>query len=280
MFDRETRRPRGFGFVTFEDASVCDQLLQMGNSMNHISNNELLIGRMEMRGKMMEIKKAQPRSLLQDYSSSSRYVNGTAYYDNSAMTNTSPDYFSQNIEPDYAVQFDSQQQYDRFDQHHYQENTSFDASGAYGFAPPTPSPYYNVGNSTPVTPQAAYDIAHHMMFLSQLLATPTLINAAPHIVSPMVASPMMLYGQQQQQSFSHYRNDFRDGTVLESVSENIDQSKSDLKSPSKKVLQTGKPFQIGGAVFYPEKSPLSPSIRQSKPDLSVEDNVSVPVTPL
>jgi RNA recognition motif-containing protein len=48
MFDRITTRSRGFGFVTFEDPACCSRLLGFG--------------RVEMRGKWVEIKSAEPKS--------------------------------------------------------------------------------------------------------------------------------------------------------------------------------------------------------------------------
>lgn len=48
MYDRVTGRSRGFGFVTFHDSSVVSQL----------------VGRLlEMRGKTIEVKAAQPKQI-------------------------------------------------------------------------------------------------------------------------------------------------------------------------------------------------------------------------
>lgn len=54
MFDRETRRSRGFGFVTFEDPEVCRKLLTSGGG-------DGTTGRLEMQGKICEVKSAQPK---------------------------------------------------------------------------------------------------------------------------------------------------------------------------------------------------------------------------
>jgi RNA-binding protein Musashi len=51
MFDRMTSRSRGFGFITFEDPTVCTSLLGSDN-----------VGRVEMRGKVVEIKSAEPKA--------------------------------------------------------------------------------------------------------------------------------------------------------------------------------------------------------------------------
>jgi len=54
MYDRETRNSRGFGFVTFDDPDVSKSLLQMGNHADGI-------GRLNMRGKTCEVKRAEPK---------------------------------------------------------------------------------------------------------------------------------------------------------------------------------------------------------------------------
>jgi len=54
MFDRETRRSRGFGFVTYVNPDVAKSLLQMGSHGDGI-------GRLVMRGKTCEVKAAAPK---------------------------------------------------------------------------------------------------------------------------------------------------------------------------------------------------------------------------
>lgn len=54
MFDRQKRRPRGFGFVTYTNPDVSKSLLQMGNGGDGI-------GRLVMRGKTCEVKTASPK---------------------------------------------------------------------------------------------------------------------------------------------------------------------------------------------------------------------------
>ena len=54
MIDRETRRSRGFGFVTFAESQVAQSILAIGGGTDGI-------GRLEMRGKVCEVKPAEPR---------------------------------------------------------------------------------------------------------------------------------------------------------------------------------------------------------------------------
>jgi hypothetical protein len=58
MIDRETRRSRGFGFVTFEDPNVARQLLDARvPDMDHVEG----VGRVYMQTKLCEIKAAEPK---------------------------------------------------------------------------------------------------------------------------------------------------------------------------------------------------------------------------
>jgi hypothetical protein len=58
MFDRETYRSRGFGFVTFKDEQVSRSILDVGGG---IHNQQHQTSRIEMRGKMIEVKPATPK---------------------------------------------------------------------------------------------------------------------------------------------------------------------------------------------------------------------------
>lgn len=64
MFDRDTHRSRGFGFVSFHDPAVCEQILRMGNEEAGLSSTDgrgVASGHLNMRGKIIEVKSAQPK---------------------------------------------------------------------------------------------------------------------------------------------------------------------------------------------------------------------------
>ena len=290
MFDRETRRPRGFGFVTYEDANVCDYLVQMGNEDHDSKDLSFMIGRMEMRGKVMEIKRAQPkmptapRQQMPSYSY--HHQHSIPYYNMEAQG-----YFEQQKQQgdEYDASYGSYeqpQQYSNLENNRPSQHHHNHRGYTVPPTPPTPSPYfYSVNPSTPVTPQVAFDMAHHMMFYSQLLATPSLMHQQTNMVSPMMASPMLVYGHQPQQ-YQQFQNAFCNDPIPESVHESeldppdlqptlspesASTAPTIIVSPTRK----GKPFSIAGATFFPEGSggspglppPLSPNMRRAKPGL-------------
>lgn len=318
MFDRETRKPRGFGFVTFEDVNVCHRLLQNGELENEHSLHEekggedsdavnaacQRSGRLSMRGKIIEVKAAQPKSPLSR--SQPNHKHPPHQFDEAP-------YGSADV-PATVHAMDSRFQHHQ-SQHHMYGYELYDLAAKhpatlphlhypasiYGFAaPPTPVPYafvapptpvpcafvtpptpvpYFADPMTPMTPQAMIDMAHHMLFYSHLLATPSLMSP---LISPMMSpmmssmmSPMMSpmvsgcnhphHFSQQYHPYSHmYHNAQVPATPAPPVVPDV------TKLPAvSKVPQAGKPFRIGGATFYPEKGPPSPTMQPVKSSRTV-----------
>lgn len=241
MFDRETRKPRGFGFITFDDPEICRRLLSTGqmSTLDEDMQSEYSpmheSGRLYMRGKLIEIKAAQPKEPEQKAAPQSAFL-PTKYY--------------QYPSPQYDASYTFGAKYSATLPHaNYSPNM-------YGFTvPPTPI-HYSATPSTPVTPQAAMDMAHHMLFYSQLLATPTLISP---MMSPMM-SPMGMgynhhyhnYSQEFQANRQHV--DFsKEKNGVSEVSASTAPSVSDIKPDSLMTHNPVSSFRIGGATFYPEE---------------------------
>ena len=61
MFDKATKRSRGFGFITYDDPNVCQHLLDLGQQAPNGDPSQKNSGYLEMRGKIIELKRAQPK---------------------------------------------------------------------------------------------------------------------------------------------------------------------------------------------------------------------------
>ncbi len=61
MFDRETQKPRGFGFVTFEEPEVALKLLSMGHEGETPPPGGFTSGRIKMYERICEVKASEPK---------------------------------------------------------------------------------------------------------------------------------------------------------------------------------------------------------------------------
>eukprot|EP00531_Pseudo-nitzschia_arenysensis_P015760 CAMPEP_0116130954 /NCGR_PEP_ID=MMETSP0329-20121206/8750_1 /TAXON_ID=697910 /ORGANISM="Pseudo-nitzschia arenysensis, Strain B593" /LENGTH=346 /DNA_ID=CAMNT_0003625357 /DNA_START=264 /DNA_END=1304 /DNA_ORIENTATION=- len=122
MFDRVTRRSRGFGFVTYANPDVSRSLLQMGNQGDGI-------GRLVMRGKTCEVKAAAPRG-----QAPSR--GGKGYRNNRNVPRNQQQAQSQQV-PSFVHhdQFPAMYQNDNFNVP-YPQGVYATAPGVQGYAPP------------------------------------------------------------------------------------------------------------------------------------------------
>jgi hypothetical protein len=340
MFDRETRRSRGFGFITFKDPGVCANLLRTGIEDDTIPTPPSNL--LEMRGKMIEIKVSQPKPSGHSSQSSPPVrpsSNNEPRQQQQQLQQHHQQYnhhrhhhgATQQTTPQYAPPYDHVAKFSATLQHHDQitslhhstnRHANNNSNNVYVYPTvadpstpllhlPPPSPYpYGASTiesgiaDTPVTPaQAAFDMGHHMLFYSHLLATPTLMSpmmAAP-MMSPMIAagydhqqhieysayfSPYNPQQQEQAQYFHHhhpsYLYPFSNGHLRQPQAPKLDPVQ-ECQSPAAKVkkLKAGKAFQIAGAKFFPEEQiPTSRSLLSVKPGIAgketVRANVGVP----
>ena len=151
MMDRDTNRSRGFGFVTFEDAAVSQGLL--GDS-SQTSGTATPSRHLEMRGKMVELKTAEPKAAVPSGRGSrgaggrggarGRYNNNNKTWQPTPVYPTSPVAYYPTTN-DYYHHHQQQQQQQQFMPPslpmHPHDRNFYDAA-AYGYAGPPPYYYY------------------------------------------------------------------------------------------------------------------------------------------
>lgn len=188
MFDRETKNSRGFGFVTFADPEVSKSLLKIGSQ-------EEGIGRLDMRGKTCEVKRAEPKhhgrqskSKLKIQQPYPRYM-----YDG-YMTNNSMQPFPYSV-PVYAGYMTPMY-------YPYPPNAVSPAGDFASPAPMHPSPYImtHAGTDPYLTthPLPSSNIAymHHLppvvsMMPDEMLAQQNAQSSAMHPVAPGIPTKVL-----------------------------------------------------------------------------------------
>jgi hypothetical protein len=155
--------------------------------------------------------------------------------------------------------YDQQQQQQHF-QHQHQQMMNHQCRQ---FVPATPMSIYSAdlsGSShhqmhrvpPPMTPQqAVLDLAHHMLFYSQLLATPSLVSHHLGMVSPMMSPGMMGVVP----AYTDYFQPFYDENAAAT------HGLSPVPAPPSRLRKVpeGESFEIGGGKFFRE-TPLSPAL--------------------
>jgi RNA recognition motif-containing protein len=171
MFDRNTGRPRGFGFVTFHDESVRTQLLQDLHPQQ---------GRLSMRDRTIEVKPAQPKTYLY-------YSSAVAPHDQNL-----PHYYSAASPPRSTMMNDIHEN-NNYSEYYY--------SGLSPYPTPTaPLPQYQQHQyqQQPPPPQFYYypppPLPPH---------SPDTNTAARYYHPLQPLSPQQQQQQQQQQSYHH-----------------------------------------------------------------------------
>jgi len=199
MIDPDTNRSRGFGFVSYEDPAVARKLLQMRvDNADSVKSGkesdkdetetgisgELTSGRMKMRGKLIEIKAAQPKGETRP-STTRRGNNISKFHDIPAgdprHTYHSPKYLG-NYQPGFAPPVEAAYYNPMYTPQYAYDSTVGPAPGAYYVASPAPA--------YPAMPQQGfYPVADPNFF------PPNQFYPAP--MAPGFVAPGMMYGPAQ-----------------------------------------------------------------------------------
>jgi hypothetical protein len=227
--------------------------------------------RLQMRGRFIELKIAQPRDTAQSVRKSRPLHPTYNYYQQPQYHQP---YF--NLYNDYSSDDGTYDDRDKFSatlsqhEHHHRHNhqTMYQHHHHHGYntvvppmTPGGPQQYnHQTPMKTPATPaQTVLDIAHHMLFYAQLLATPSMASSIPQ-------DELHYYHDQILKSDEYVHGDDVDSTTAEYVAPfqqlprpcTPSLSVPDvIVSPSKRTKEV---FTIGGGTFYPDvPEPISPA---------------------
>ena len=164
MFDYESGRSRGFGFVTYEDAAVARHLLSLGHEHN-VGENPHLTGRVLMRDKLIEIKAAQPK---ESRASRSHYHNNGGRGGGGRRSGNNNNKHAVNDPPVVPAAAVAEAPYPATNYPAYPYGPVYPGMPSYGYYPaynPTPVPYpagYVPGYVAPVYYPHMPDVAPYM----------------------------------------------------------------------------------------------------------------------
>jgi hypothetical protein len=269
VYDRETGKPRGFGFVTFEDPAVCLRLLKTITKDGSSSNDEVSVeetatvqdtmtrpAKLIMRGRLIEIKVAQPRETEAKWNPHQHTFKPPRHLHNQYWRSF-VDTGMYNVATKYPATL-PQNTYG-----YSQRSASTLPPTTYGYdqRPMTPVTHGSP-MMTPATPaQAVLDMAHHMLFYAQLLATPSLSSS--HLEPMLSTCNDSHFYQNERVTTNDNHKKVAESTLLVPLPQpTAPPALPDVMiSPSKLPRET---FKIGGATFYPDLPPTSPTALSSK----------------